>query len=384
MVSFCHYDTVQYVRIKDKRIFMLYTTLVTAIIGWIVYTVVVPAGHQASCEAVSSRSMKLKGEVYAERTLANNTIERVVFDSSDITTTDSMGFFVATGIRETTQQRGRCAWENGPSCDAANATQVCVSGMGTAKGEGFLTGVCLDEEKRCEVDGWCPGEPQGNEGMLPLVGAENMTVFIRINARFPCVRDRVTGIAKRADNLPGTTLEPGVNLFTIGDLVARGGIEFDDVRDDGADIVLGTSFDCNLGTDMKKCIPSPIKVTRIDTSNSDISRGYNIRRVVSTDGGTFASTRVLQKLVGVRMRVQVSGKGRYFDLITLVTHFGSGLALVGLATVIVDAIVLSMLPLRDGFAKLKYKVIDHVDGGKDAVNSRREPLLATSVFQSDM
>ena len=50
VASWCHYDTVQYVRIKDRRIFLLYTTLVVSIAAWIAYTLIQPAGHQVRFE----------------------------------------------------------------------------------------------------------------------------------------------------------------------------------------------------------------------------------------------------------------------------------------------------------------------------------------------
>ena len=234
---------------------------------------------------------------------------------------------------------------------------------------GILNGECV--ASRCQVAGWCPSEPKSNDDLVEIEGAGDFTVFIRVNARFPCKKDK-HGFAKSVNNLPGNDLTPGVNLFTLQDILEAGGLNFTEIKKQGADLVASTSFDCDLDVDMKSCKPSSIQVIRIDT-NSNVSTGYNTRKVSMRPS---QDERVLQKLVGVRVRVQVTGKGRYFDIITLLTHFGSGVALLGLATVAVDFIVLHALPVKEKFTKIKYHLYEDL---KSEDNDQDEPLLSHSL-----
>ena len=361
------YDTVQVVRLKSRRVAVLYNALVGAIIAWIIYSLVSDDGHQASCPAVVSRSLKIKGVGYTEPGGGGGNATRMTYDATDLVTTDSMGFFVPLGMRQTTQRRGRCASTEGPACNAGNATVACAAGEVAGLDGGILTGGCSLDEGLCEVEGWCPGEVDSQ--MLPIMNAMNFTAFVRINVRFPCGHDGA-GIPKHANNLPNSTaLTPGINLFTLGEIVDLAGVDRDSIQEAGADIVMSTAFDCDLDRHMRECAPEPFSATRIDDA-AVVSSGYNIRRayVRQTD-----DERVLQKLVGVRVRVQVNGRGRHFDLLTLVTHFGSGLALIGLATVMVDFIM--SMSIGDDFTRLKYHECQEEEFLQERAGEH-EPLLA--------
>ena len=74
----------------------------------------------------------------------------------------------------------------------------------------------------------------------------------------------------------------------------------------------------------------------------------------------------------------MSGKGSYFNWIRLLTQFGSGIALIGLARIAVDFVVLYLLPNRQMFSKLKYKEFD--DFEEDSL--LKEPILYSPISES--
>ena len=93
-------------------------------------------------------------------------------------------------------------------------------------------------------------------------------------------------------------------------------------------------------------------------------------------------TRALVKAVGPRIRVQITGQGRRFDLEQTTTVVGAGVALMGIATVVVDVLLLYVLPRRTRYFGLKYTVYGSDEGecAGEAEQPRRseaeEPLLA--------
>ena len=94
----CHYDSVQYIRIRSTSICLLYYSLFVVIASWIVYSLISSSGHQSFCDAVASRSIKIKGVGYISRQVSNGTAVSIdPIDSEDTTTVDAMGFFIATG-----------------------------------------------------------------------------------------------------------------------------------------------------------------------------------------------------------------------------------------------------------------------------------------------
>ena len=70
----------------------------------------------------------------------------------------------------------------------------------------------------------------------------------------------------------------GWNLFTLNDILQMGGIKYEDIEATGADVVMNIYFDCDLDQGVEKCGPRiPFEVMRLDTPNSQLSRGYNMR-----------------------------------------------------------------------------------------------------------
>jgi hypothetical protein len=98
-----------------------------------------------------------------------------------------------------------------------------------------------------------------------------------------------------------------------------------------------------------------------------------------------ADTRALVKASGPRIRVSITGVGRRFDLEQLTTVVGAGVALMGVATAVVDVLLLYVLPKRAKYFGLKYQTYGANDedlscgGGEASLESREdaeEPLLA--------
>ena len=389
---------------------LLYYSILAVVFAYVVgFTLVAKKGYQATVPAVGSIALKVKG-IASRPSPPGSNAPPELWDASDLTVYDATSVFVATNIMRTEQARG--------VCPGTHEDEACALPSGRHEGEastecregavsrsGAQTGRCVpasfslgDEEMTrgaCEVRGWCPGEPDA-DALAPLENVGNFTVFLRTDVRFPGMRDKF-GRTFDVTNANGTEPTLGWNLFTLDEILTMGGVSYEDVKATGADLQMNIYYDCDLDNALEACVPRmPFEVMRIDTADSSLSHGYNARwlSAVKGDGpkaskGTKfdenADTRALVKASGPRIRVSITGVGRRFDLEQLTTVVGAGVALMGIATAVVDVLLLYVLPKRAKYFGLKYQTYGAGDedlscgGGEAARESREdaeEPLLA--------
>ena len=140
-------------------------------------------------------------------------------------TYENPGFFVATTKMSTRQARGICLGTyHDEICSPVPGEELNNCSEGMLSRTGRQTGRCnvshaeADLERgvhRCEVEGWCPGEPEDDEGS-PLENVGNFTVFMRMNVKFPGMRDAL-GRTLAWDNANGTepTMARGSASLTL-------------------------------------------------------------------------------------------------------------------------------------------------------------------------
>lgn len=350
---------------------LLYYSIVAIVLAYVVgFSIVLKKGYQASTPAVGSVAIKVKGvSVKHQPNDADEPLK--MYDATDLTTYENGGVFIATNIMRTQQARGRCLGTyHNEYCLPGDDVNNCTAGF--LSRTGMMTGNCNASKAqpgmhRCEVIGWCPGEPEEDE-INPLGNVGNFTLFLRTNVKFPGVQD-VHGKTLEFSNANGTEPTEGWNLFTLDEILQMGGINYEDIEATGADVVMNIYFDCDLDLGVEKCGPRiPFEVMRLDTPNSELSRGYNVRwlSAVGSDPPSSKNTpdaifddrgeaRAVVKAFGPRIRVQITGRGRRWDLMMMTTTLGAGLALAGVATLVVDLLLLYVLPRRETYQGLKFQ-----------------------------
>jgi len=372
---------------------LLYYSIVAIVLAYVVgFSIVLKKGYQASTPAAGSVAVKVKG-VSVKRQPGNVAEPFVLYDATDLTVYDNGGVFIATNIMRTEQARGRCLGTYHDEACIPGGPDVNNCTEGFLSRTGMQTGHCNASKvqpgmHRCEVIGWCPGEPEEDE-ISPLGNVGNFTLFLRTNVKFPGMQD-ADGKTLEFTNANGTVPTFGWNLFSLNDILGFGGIRYEDIQATGADVVMNIYFDCDLDLGMEKCGPRlPFEVVRLDTPNSELSRGYNMRwlsavsfvpDVESAPDAVFdvgGDTRAVVKAFGPRIRVQITGQGRRWDLMRLTTTLGAGLALLGVATLVVDLLLLYVLPLKHTYQGLKYQMYgaEEEEGVTTGSASEEEPLL---------
>ena len=378
------YSTGREVQIDSWRLGLLYWCLVLALLAYESYSIYTQGGYQAVSAVVGSVDAKVKGQAWSFGGRGGGPhAPRRMWDATDITRPQPFGTFVATRLESIVQHQGSNATSgetitclgSHSSERCTGAPEVCMAGKVTWNGVMVASGAagCKNStrepgEQYCLIQGWCETEDYASS--TELEGTEELSLFLRTNAKFPKFRSD-SGEVYHWTNTNGTVLTPGWNVFTLKDLTELAGVkDFDtQVRAEGADIVVTLDFDCNLDG-MKSdsatiptdwCQPEhPFPAFRID-SYTTLSKGYNIREeeLSTTDlsatlgPGKFFAERRVTKMYGVRLRFQLVGAGRRYDTQTLVLHIGSALALLGVARVLADFLMLYVLPDRREYSGLK-------------------------------
>lgn len=411
---FLEYDTVKTVHIRSKKVGLLFRLIQLGILGYIIgYVIVYKKGYQEIDQAVSSVVTKVKGTAAScdlNMSLANCPNASVrIWDTVDYTipAQENNAFFIVTNFVETPRQYQREeGWDEDPKANTTGSNKVYYCDTDAdcpryaASRNGVLSGVCNQSTHRCRILGWGPielidtdnaAESPNSNTLLPA--AENFTVFIKNNIFFPKFNTKFanTGIVKRPPSYFTSCTwsrdrDPYCPVFRIGDILVEAGItnfRKNEVAT-GAVISIGMQYNCNLDTDTT-CAPS-LTFTRTDDPNDPLSAGYNFRQAYYTSSyATGFVHRDLYKVFGLRFIFVVSGTAGRFSFIPLLVAFGSGLGLLGLATVLADLLVTKIIQHRAFYMAKKYEVVDESEYQafyksiqSNAPTEEGTPLLSTT------
>nr|AFQ41092.1 purinergic receptor P2X4 subunit variant 2 [Cavia porcellus] len=139
---------------------------------------------------------------------------------------------------------------------------------------------------------------------------------------------------------------------------------FQDMAVEGGIMGIQVKWDCNLDRAASLCLPR-YSFRRLDTRDADhnVSPGYNFRFAKYYRDLAGQEQRTLIKAYGIRFDVIVFGKAGKFDVIPTMINVGSGLALLGVATVLCDIIVLYCMKKRFYYREKKYKFVEDYEQG---------------------
>jgi len=232
------YNTIKVVQIRNWKLGILHYSIQAIIILYVVCWVIIwNKGYQGSGPLIGCASPKVKGSAYYA---FNNSIE--VWDEYDVVYPfkEQDAFFITTNYQVTYgQQRGLCYDNSSLSCN-----ETCPFNMSV--GAGITNGTCSDDGF-CWMYAWCPMESIIAESK-PLTGIPEFTVFTKINAKFPTYNVLV-------DNI-GNNLNPGVNFWSINEMLGNASVDYDSVNLEGTVIVIIVDWNCDLDHSINNCNPS--------------------------------------------------------------------------------------------------------------------------------
>lgn len=345
------YISVRFIRVENTKLALLhYALMIILLIYVIVFQIVGSKAYQEYDSLVGDVTFKIKGAV--------EDTDSFIYDSHDliIPPMEQSALFVTTKFIQTNQTRGYC-----PGTKKCTNTSDCQTGdYGNYTENGRLTNTC--DNNTCEIEGWCPVENDQTDVKIITSSLGDWTVFLKANVHFPKFKVR------RSNAMSG--IEPGINLFSIDEILHNAETTYNDVFSDGTIIVCEIGYDCDLNLGVDKCLPT-FTWDRIDVRG--FSTGFNYRYTETTG----PNARLLTKVYGIRLVYSLRGEAGRFSIAQLTIALGAGLALLGISNTVCDFILEYLMPQKEYYASEKYTPV----GGDQGSSS--PPLLTPNRNQGD-
>jgi len=189
----------------------------------------------------------------------------------------------------------------------------------------------------CEVKTWCPSVGDHNVDNLPsgavvedITGLETAALMIVAGISFPSITSDFFVAGKSPDS---STQHKNIKISEILDL-ADPPVKMEDMKDTGGIIAVNFLWNCDLSFS-SQCEPK-LSVKRVDDGTGFVQKRA---RKMTVDG---VETREVYYMYGLRFIVDSSGLGRQIALVPIVIQLGSCLALIQIAAMAADFIMLNM------------------------------------------
>ncbi|XP_072164107.1 P2X purinoceptor 4-like isoform X2 [Diadema setosum] len=293
------------------------------------------------------------------------------------------------------QSRGACPEDPEIDREKCQSDDDCRTDDAIITGNGIKTGRCVNttnpEDAQpttvCEVRAWCPVEvdiqPLSKEAIL--AEAENFTVLIKNSITFPKFRFEKRNILDTTDKMYlrscryNRKTDPLCPIFRLGTILEEAGQTFSQMAIKGGVITIDIQWNCNLDLSYSLCLPN-YRFVRADEQNAKIAGGFNFSDAFQGpfgyifDGGKQArfgkfyrlngtEYRDLTKAYGILFQVKITGVAGKFDIVPLMLNFASGVALLSLATVMCDVVVLYFLKKRKYYKEAKFQNVASNENG---------------------
>eukprot|EP00794_Sanderia_malayensis_P014286 gene14287-15773_t len=391
------YDTVKIVTIKNKKVGFLHRLIQLLILGYVIgYAIIWKKGYQEHDTALSAVTTKVKGTAAVNFTGFKSSLYdgMEIFDPADyvVPAQENNEFFVMTNMIITpNQSRSACPEDPKFTKNFCETSANCTAGEPVVNGNGVKTGKCVKSDRNpnisvCQIYAWCPVEideiPMPGHGFkkgVPLLkAAKDFTVLIKNQITFEKFGFSTRNIINKnqTDYLKNCHYNAGKDelcpIFRLGHIVETAGYNFDELAYKGGIIAIMISWNCNLDYSSDYCSPK-YKFKRIDDPNAPIAGGFNFRfsRYFVDKGRQH---RILYKAYGIKFEVLVKGKAGKFSVVPLFLNLGSGLALLGIATIWCDIIVLYFLKNKDVYRHHKYH---QIEDGNEPTDSDLEDVIGS-------
>uniref|UniRef100_A0A9L0SK88 P2X purinoceptor n=1 Tax=Equus caballus TaxID=9796 RepID=A0A9L0SK88_HORSE len=356
------YDTPRIVLIRSRKVGLMNRAVQLLILAYVIGWVFVwEKGYQETDSVVSSVTAKAKGVTVTN----TSALGFRIWDVADyvIPAQEENSLFVMTNMIITMNQtQGLCpevgsfSWKEPWT---SRPLRPCLS-AGCGPGP---HGPCFHSFFFFQI-------PDKTNVPALLKAAENFTLLVKNNIWYPKFNFSKRNILS---NITTTYLksciydaitDPFCPIFRLGNIVANAGHSFQDMAVEGGIMGIQIKWNCNLDRAASLCLPK-YSFRRLDTRDVDhnVSPGYNFRFAKYYNDLTGTEHRTLIKAYGIRFDIIVFGKAGKFDIIPTMINIGSGLALLGVATVLCDVIVLYCMKKKYYYREKKYKYVADYDQG---------------------
>ncbi|XP_077015920.1 P2X purinoceptor 4 [Tamandua tetradactyla] len=367
------YNTPRIVLIRSRKVGLMSRAVQLLILAYVIGWVFVwKKGYQEIDSVVSSVTTKAKGVA----TINSSSTGFQIWDAADyvIPVQEENSLFIMTNMIITKNQSQGICPEVPDRATVCESDTDCTPGSVSTHSNGVATGKCVwynRTVKTCQVAAWCPVEHDLNvPNPAVLRAAENFTILVKNNILYPKFNFSKRNILATINStylkscIHDPKTDPLCPIFRVGKIVAGAGHSFADMAVTGGVMGIQVNWDCNLDRAAARCLPK-YSFRRLDTPDVDhnVAPGYNFRFAKYYNDLSGSEYRTLVKAYGIRFDIIVFGKAGKFGIIPTLINIGSGLALLGVATVLCDIIVLHCLKKRYYYQEKKYKYVEDYEKG---------------------
>mmetsp|Transcript_29600 Transcript_29600/g.55399 ORF Transcript_29600/g.55399 Transcript_29600/m.55399 type:complete len:425 (+) Transcript_29600:33-1307(+) len=330
----CAYHTNRVVRIQDANLGYLYWGIVTLVVLYIQIVVFhIEGRHTFQEPGLGAVITKFKSKAF--------TADGKAFDASDLRypIIEPSGAFIMTRrVTMKDQKMGSCVdWDSPQTCPCGEH------------------GTC-GADSNCEVKTWCPSLGDHNAASPPagavvedILGLEEAVLMIVAGIGFPSIdaKFHVAGSSPDSSNL-----HKHITILQLLEL-ADPPMKLEDVSKTGCIIAVNFFWSCDMSW-TNICEPK-LSVKRVDDGTGFVQKRGRKR---TTDG---VETRDAVYMYGLRFIVDSSGIGRQISLVPIVIQLGSCLALVQIASMAADFLMVRMYDKDRCDAYYRCKVVETKD-----------------------
>jgi len=336
----CAYKTYKVVRIRDRQLGFCYWGIVSCVILYVVvFGFSIGGKHQQQEPGVGTVLTKVFGKAYSGDK---------VFDPSDLRfpVIEPSGAFLLTRKISVTQKKGKCIDWDAPKRCPCDDGETCAGDF-------------------CEVPAiWCPSlgdknvdKPPPEASVDKLEGIDKLVLKIMSGIAFPGIGNRffVTGGSPGASNqFKNITVEDLLKLADPPQKLEK--------LTDGALIGVSFFWDCDVSGD---CEPAVV-IKRLDSGQGFVQK----RTRHFTKAGV--DMREALYLNGLRILVDSSGIGKQASLVLAIIQVGSAIALIRVAGIVADNMMLYGLQYtktrREAYYKCKVQETKDYSDLQDRIN----------------
>ncbi|CAD7926499.1 unnamed protein product [Amoebophrya sp. A25] len=361
----CAYKTLKIVRVRDRYLGILYWSIVVAVILYIVIVAVALDGkHQRQEPGLGSTIVKFQGKAFNAK--------NEPFDEADLRHPEvepSGAFIMTRSVTIKGQAAGACVDYDKP-CRNVTAAEPKECN-------------CDKASNHCKLPvAWCPSIGEGNidtlkdDGATTIVnemtkGMEAATLEFFAGISFPGMSKNFFVAGQTEEEPIGTHI---LQSISVGDLLTKAGVEsYSEIMKTGA--ILSVAFYWNCDVESPAC-HADITVQRVDKGAGYFQKKSHYYKKAGK------GARDATYMNGIKILVESSGIGKKTTLVLLLVQLGSCLALLRVASMVADFLMLNCYSDQKVKMYYKCKVIETQDYSdlQDRINIIQESEKETALL----
>jgi len=399
-MGYCSYSTVKFIKIDDKRLATLHYTFQICIFLYIVvYQIIGNLGYADSAEPIGSLRLSIQPPMKSgdpnkdpnyqfdfpklndldycaqnKNASATTILPCKYFGEigSVFPVTGTSPFFLSTRIQESNQTLVCRNPSDGETCrqtfafDCKPDGKPCQDKSRAEQEKFFLAGIedftlMLDHAAQSPTDPSLSGDVSRMKGYLKGCNSDDQRIEPSKTPGgqdYYSISQLLSTVKTKSDNNKEDDVKCGTTLDELSSVYESE----DSIRYEGSVIIITIEYsNSKPWSGISKVIDYKYSVTLLHGAKSKVMEGIYTK---------YPDQRTIQNRHGIVFTVLQQGSLKSFSLITMLTKLTTSLALLAMATTVVDALMSYCLKHKEVYLKMKYSEIQVVENNDGSINYR--------------